>query len=148
MIRSSNIIIKLMLLLIMICYYQCNGFISLSSSSSSSMLINKRIVNSNMNFYSTSISSSTTTETPTSESQSQSPLPSESTIDLTGYTAYIRFSGFDVKNMTALLSFDEGYQCSYSGGIDQSEPGFWRVLTSESGVSTLESTHQVLPEYM
>jgi hypothetical protein len=41
-----------------------------------------------------------------------------------------------------------GNQCSYSGGIDQSEPGFWRVTESESGTVTVEATHQVLPEYM
>lgn len=69
-------------------------------------------------------------------------------LDLSGYTAFINFDGFDVKNMTALISFDKGNQCSYSGGIDQSEPGFYRIVSTEDGREIIEATHQVLPEYM
>ena len=129
MISNNNMIVILMLMLIS--YYQCNGFLSSSLKSSTSTL-NRKIINRISSTESSTISSMTET----------------SAIDLTGYTAFIRFDGFDVRNMTALLSFTSGNQCSYSGGIDQSEPGFWRVTESESGTVTVEATHQVLPEYM
>ena len=68
--------------------------------------------------------------------------------DLTGYTAFILFNGFDVKNMTALISFENNKKTIFSGGIDQTEPGFWRIIKKEDGTEIIEATHMVLPEYM
>ena len=93
-----------------------------------------RINNNNkINLYATSIDTSIDTSTQT---------------DLTGYTAFILFDGFDVKNMTALLSFNNNKQTTFSGGIDQYEPGFWRTSKREDGTEIVEATHNVLPEYM
>ena len=92
MISNNNMIVILMLILIMLSYYQCNGFVS-SSLKSSTSILNRKIINRISSTESSTISS--TTETPT--------------IDLTGYTAFIRFDGFDVRNMTALLSFSGEY---------------------------------------
>jgi len=87
MLSNNNMIVILMLILIMLSYYQCNGFVS--SLLLKSSISNRKIVNS---ISSTASSTVSPTETPT--------------IDLTGYTAFIRFDGFDVKNMTALLAFN------------------------------------------
>jgi hypothetical protein len=50
--------------------------------------------------------------------------------------------------MMITLSFDNNKKTTFSGGIDQSEPGFWRIIKSNDGTETIEATHQVLPEYM
>lgn len=71
-------------------------------------------------------------------------------LDLTGYTLSLHFDGFDVKNMTAIISLKEKFSAVFGGGIDSFKPGFWRTIKLESDKDRkiLEFTHPLMPEYL
>ena len=68
--------------------------------------------------------------------------------DLTGYSMWVTFTGFEVENMNFGLELKAKQEAIFSRGIESSAPGFWRVVKADGDKEQFEVTHPVLPEYM
>ena len=61
--------------------------------------------------------------------------------DLTGYSLWVKFTGFGAEDMNFGLELLPGFEATFSRGIESESPGFWRVIKYEDGKETLEVTH-------
>lgn len=60
--------------------------------------------------------------------------------DLTGYSLWVKFTGFGVEDMNFAIELNQKFQAVYSRGLESAFPGFWRVLKYDDGKETVEVT--------